>query len=211
MRQGSGSIGGATLRMTPGDGVGAWQVTVDIDAGDEFANDLRGRIELVDPASQAALPVIRDLQLVAPGRYAVEFADVAAGQRLVRAQLLDPEAPSSAPPITDAGGQPIPGRLAAEASANLSIPWPTELAPDFVDRAPTERVEADDGPLLSIALDGLFDEARRSGPLADSVLRPAEPLGRQRTYPLWPWVLACLVLPLLIVDLLVRRTVEVPR
>jgi Mg-chelatase subunit ChlD/uncharacterized membrane protein len=211
MRQGSGTIGGATLRVAPGDMTGAWQITVDVDAGDEFANGLRGRIEVVDAKAPDAPAIVRDLHLVAPGRYAAELADIAAGQRLVRAQLFDPDAPSGATPVTDERGQPIPGRLAAEAAANLAIPWPSELAPDLAST--TARGSASETAALArrTALDGLFDAPRREGALIATALRPAEAHGRQRTHPLWPFVLAWLVLPLFVLDLLIRRTLEAPR
>lgn len=222
MRQGSGTIGGATLRVAPGDVPGAWQVTVDVDAGDEFANDLRGRIEVIDATNPTAEPTIRDLHLVAPGRYAAELADVTAGQRLVRAQLFDPDAASSgnsAPTaVVDERGEPIAGRLAAEAAANLAIPWPAELAPDLggfelvesVDDSPSDS-RATQANARSTAFDGVFDVSRRSGTLSDTAMRPAEAHGRQRTHPLWPWVLAWLVLPLFLLDLLVRRTLQLAR
>jgi hypothetical protein len=97
MRQGAGSLGGASLSVAPGGAEGSWSVLVDVDAGDgAFANDLRGELEVLDlqrlpedPQQRRALP----LRLTAPGRYEAELHGVLGGQRLLRARFTDPLAP----------------------------------------------------------------------------------------------------------------------
>jgi Ca-activated chloride channel family protein len=183
MRQGAGSLGGASLSVAPGGAEGSWSVLVDVDAGDgAFANDLRGELEVLDlqrlpedPQHRRALP----LRLTAPGRYEAELHGVLGGQRLLRARFTDPLAPE---------------RLAAEASGQVSVPYPPELAPASLFPDPTWLGQLPDSA-----------EATHSGELAPIFTSPGINHDRHHSRPLWPLVLWALVLPLLALDLLLRR------
>ena len=71
------------------------------------------------------------------------------------------------------------------------MPYPSELRPQALVWDPAWLAD------LSV---GTHD-----GELADIVTTPGEPRDRLRVQPLWPYVLAFLMLPLLLLDLLVRR------
>ncbi|MGH1342238.1 MAG: VWA domain-containing protein [Nannocystales bacterium] len=178
MRQGASLLGGASLAVTPS-GEGGYAVSVDVDAVRGFANDLQGELEVLDPSKAEDDPeriVTVPLRLSAPGRYVADVGAVEAGQRLVKAQLYDVSQE--------------PRRLAAEAVSQVSVPYPTELLPSAAgDPSDVEglSVASTTGSLLSVVEDA------------------GDPGGRERQKPLWPWVLAGLVLPLLIFDLLLRR------
>ncbi|MCB9753259.1 MAG: VWA domain-containing protein [Myxococcales bacterium] len=198
MRQGAGLVGGATIAVTPAGERDAWKVSVDIDATSGFANDLRGVLRVVDPAQlpagapddRAAAPDDRaaddnalelPLELTAPGRYEATVHGVESGQRLLKAQLHDEDDPSPTP------------RLVAEAVAQVSVPYPPELSPEQLAPDPT---------WLS-ALGGA--RATHDGPIGDLLTTPGESGGRTHAKPLWPLVLWGLALPLLLLDLLLRR------
>ena len=92
MRQGAGTLGGATLRVTPGADEGSYSGVVDVDAAEGFVNDLHGELLVIDPsqpqgsdAHTARLPI----SLTAPGRYEASVLGVHAGQRLLKAELFD--------------------------------------------------------------------------------------------------------------------------
>jgi Mg-chelatase subunit ChlD len=180
MRQGATLLGGATVHASPSADRGAYRVVVDVDAPGTFANDLEGDVEVIDPA----LPEGAEghthripLSLVAPGRYEGEVLDVHIGQRLLRARLFD------------TSGEPR--RLAAEAVAQVSIPYPTELGMDDLARAKA-RLAA-------------LPEGTSEGPIAPVLEAAGDPRGRTRQRPLWPIVLWALVVPALVLDLLLRR------
>ncbi|MBL8947368.1 MAG: hypothetical protein JNK45_29615, partial [Myxococcales bacterium] len=116
------------------------------------------------------------LELSAPGRYEGELHDVRSGQRVLRAKLHDRDEPP---------------RLVAEASAQVSVPYPGELRPSQFAWDPTW--------LEDLAL------ASREGPIDDVVSVPGDPGARLRALSLWPHVLLALLLPLMLVDLLSRR------
>lgn len=182
MRQGAGSVGGATLRITPGADEGSFRAVLDVEPGPDatFLNDLRGEIEVVDPSLAPGTEghtVKLPAQLTAPGRYEATVVGVRAGQRLVRAKLHDD---GTTPP-----------RLAAEATGQVGVPYPSELAPD--------QLGADAVWLATLAPAGTHE-----GPIEELVTRPGAPQGT-RTRPVWPEVLWALALPLLILDLLLRR------
>jgi uncharacterized membrane protein len=178
MRQGATLLGGAAIAITPA-GDGGYAVSVDVDAVTGFANDLQGELEVIDPSKDEDAPghrVTIPLRLSAPGRYVADVGEVAAGQRLVKARLYDVSQE--------------PRRLAAEAVSQVSVPYPTELLPSAT------------GDATFVA--GLAVTSSSGG--LNAVIEDAgDPGGRERQKPLWPWVLAGLVLPLLIVDLLLRR------
>ena len=181
MRQGVGTLGGAALRVTPGVDEGSYSVVVDVDASEGFVNDLRGELLVIDPAlgtgsegHTTRLPVA----LTAPGRYEATVLGVHAGQRLLKAQLYDE-------------GQ-SPRRLVAEAVGQVSVPYPSELAPDQLDADPAWLADLTAAPGTS------------AGPLDPVLTTPGAPQGT-RTRPVWPEVLWALVLPLLLLDLLLRR------
>ena len=181
MRQGAGTLGGATLRVTPGADEGSYSVVVDVDAAEGFVNDLHGELLVIDPsqpqgsdAHTARLPI----SLTAPGRYEASVLGVHAGQRLLKAELFD-------------DGQ-SPRRLAAEAVGQVSVPYPRELAPDQLGADPAWLASLSQGTGTS------------NGPIADILTTPGAPKGT-RTRPIWPEVLWGLVLPLLLLDLLLRR------
>ena len=119
MRQGAGTLGGASLRVTPGADEGSYSVVVDVDASEGFVNDLHGELLVIDPA-------------------------VATGD---------------------------PGQLGADPA------WLASLSPE---------------------------PATSAGPLDDVLTTPGAPRGT-RTRPVWPELLWALVLPLLLLDLLLRR------
>ena len=84
-----------------------------------------------------------------------------------------------------------PARLVAEATGQASVPYPSELAPD--------QLGADPAWLATLAPTGTH-----AGPIDAVVTTPGAPQGtRQRA--VWPEVLWALALPLLILDLLLRR------
>jgi len=181
MRQGAGTLGGADLRVTPGADEGSYSVVVDVDASEGFVNDLRGELLVIDPALPTDDPAHTTrlpVALTAPGRYEATVLGVAAGQRLLKAQLYDE-------------GQ-TPRRLAAEALGQVSVPYPSELAPDQLGADPTWLASLSPEPATS------------AGPLDDVLTTPGAPRGT-RTRPVWPELLWALVLPLLLLDLLLRR------
>jgi Mg-chelatase subunit ChlD len=186
MRQGAGLIGGASIRAVPAADEGSWTVVVDVDAGSGFANQLRGEVEIIDPAaSPDAEPERVPLALTAPGRYeaAITGVDASGGQRLLKARLFDPE---------------IADRPAVEAVGQVSIPYPAEIAPDNLLVDPSWLTE-----LPSDGEDGLAPTHEGTiGPLLEAA---GESRGRMHTKALWPYVLWALVLPLLGLDLLLRR------
>jgi secreted protein with Ig-like and vWFA domain len=175
MRQGAGMLGGATIGITSAAG-NRWRVTVDTEAPTGFANDLEGEVEVVDPTRPDAA-VELPLRLTAPGRYEAEIGSGSTGQRIVKARLYDTSL--------------SPRRLAAEAVGRIVVPYPPELAPDRLQ---------DDGAWLTAHSTTALDE-----PIDDVVERPGEAGDRTRSRPLWPLVLVGLVLPLLVLDLLLRR------
>lgn len=182
MRQGAGTVGGATLRVTPGADEGSFRAVIDVDAGGEagFANDLRGELLVIDPSLPQGAPghtTTLPAQLTAPGRYEATVLGVHAGQRLLKAQLHDE-------------GQ-TPARLAAEAVGQVSVPYPSELAPDQLGADPSWLAE-------------LAPAGSHAGPIDALVTTPGAPAGT-RTRPVWPEVLWALALPLLLLDLLLRR------
>lgn len=181
MRQGAGTLGGASLRVTPGADEGSYSVVVDVDASEGFVNDLRGELLVIDPAVTTGEPghtTRLPVQLTAPGRYEATVRGVQAGQRLLKAQLYD-EGVS-------------PRRLAAEATGQVSVPYPGELAPD--------QLAVDPSWLASLTP----EPATSAGPLDPILTTPGAPHGT-RTRPVWPEILWALVLPLLLLDLLLRR------
>lgn len=180
MRQGATLLGGASIKIVPGADLGSWGVVVDVDSPEGFANDLSGELVVLDPAIPKEEPGYETkvpLHLSAPGRYEAELHDVRTGQRIVRAKLDD---------VSDT----VP-RLAAEATAQVSVPYPSELRPQALVWDPAWLAELSAGT--------------HEGALADVVTSPGEPRDRLRVQPLWPLVLAFLMLPLLLLDLLVRR------
>ena len=182
MRQGAGSVGGASLRVTPGADEGSFRAVIDVEPGPDaaFLNELRGEIEVVDPSlapGSEGHTVKLPAQLTAPGRYEATIVGVKAGQRLVRAKLHDD---GTTPP-----------RLAAEATGQVGVPYPSELLPD--------QLGADAAWLATLAPAGTH-----AGQVDELVTTPGAPQGT-RTRPVWPEVLWALALPLLIFDLLLRR------
>lgn len=178
MRQGATLLGGADIAISPA-GEGGYTVAVDVDAVEGFANDLQGELEVLDPSKPPDDPtrqVSIPLRLSAPGRYVADVGAVHAGQRLMKAKLYDVSQE--------------PRRLAAEAISQISVPYPTELLPSATGDA---------------AFIGELAVTSSSGSLTAVIEDGGDPGGRERQKPLWPWVLAGLVLPLLIVDLLLRR------
>ena len=189
MRQGAGMMGGAQIKVSPAASPGAWRVVVDVESPQGFANDLSGAVEVIDPS----IPEVkneegeledngrgREVQRVlsAPGRYEAVVRDIEAGQRLLKARLYDD---SQNPP-----------RLAAEAVSHVSVPYPAELSPETL---------APNGEWLA----GLITKGTTNGAIDEVVTVPGDPGGRTRTKPLWPLVLLWLLLPLLALDLLLRR------
>jgi uncharacterized membrane protein len=181
MRQGAGLLGGATISVHPGADRGSYQVAVDVESPQGFANDLEGAITVVDPskpdddeAREREVP----LSLSAPGRYEATVLDVTAGQRLLKAKLYD------------GGGETR--RLAAEAVSQVSVPYPSELAPDQLSPNPEW-------------LASLGEKGTHAGAIDAVLTTPGDTGGRTRTKSLWPYVLWSLVLPLLAIDLLLRR------
>jgi len=194
MRTGAGAIGGATIEVFPAASGGAYRVVVDVESPSGFANELTGVVEVIDPARREPATEGREpspnadddlegetieLQLTAPGRYEAEVRDVTAGQRLLRAKLYTGEVGTR--------------RLAAEAQAQVSVPYPAELSPEQLEPRP-EWVAT------------LASEAGSTdGAIEAIVERPGAARGRTRTNPLWPLVVAFLVVPLFVLDLLLRR------
>lgn len=179
MRQGATLLGGAEIRVQPGADSGTYSVIVDVDSPSGFANDLRGVVEIIDPSiaeGEDGHTLEMPLSLSAPGRYEGLIVGVRAGQRLVRAKLHDD---SQSPP-----------RLAAEAVSQVSVPYPSELLPTSSGSSETMAT------LQARSYDGPIDEVLTS---------EGDPNGRERTKPLWPYVLWGLALPLLFIDLLLRR------
>ncbi|KIG12349.1 hypothetical protein DB30_01581 [Enhygromyxa salina] len=189
MRQGAGMLGGAQIKVSPAADPGAWRVVVDVESPEGFANDLSGSVEVIDPSIPEEKGEdgelvdngrLREvvLQLSAPGRYEAVVRDIEAGQRLLKAKLFDD---SQNPP-----------RLAAEAISHVSVPYPAELSPQTL---------APNGEWLA----GLVERGSTTGGIDEVVTTPGDAMGRTRTKPLWPLVLVWILLPLLGVDLLLRR------
>jgi len=180
MRQGATLLGGATVSASPAADRGTYRILVDVDAPETFANDLEGDVEVIDPALPEGAEGYTHripLSLVAPGRYEGEVIDVHVGQRLLRARLFDTSQE--------------PHRLAAEALAQVSIPYPAELGMDDLASA-KERLAT-------------LSEGSSEGPIAPVVEAAGDPRGRTRQRPLWPVVLWALVAPSLVLDLMLRR------
>jgi Mg-chelatase subunit ChlD/uncharacterized membrane protein len=181
MRQGASLLGGATIGVHQGATLGSWQVVVDVESPEGFANDLVGEVEIIDPAlaeDDEARKRSVPLELSAPGRYEGTVHDVNAGQRLLKAKLYD--------------ASQTPRRLAAEAVSQVSVPYPAELSPDQLEPKPEWLAR-------------LGESGTHQGPVDAIVTTPGDTGGRTRTKPLWPYVLFGLVLPLLVLDLLLRR------
>lgn len=189
MRQGAGMMGGAEIKVSPAADPGAWRVVVDVESPEGFANELTGVVEVIDPSIKEEKGPdgevidngrVREvtLELSAPGRYEAVVRDIEAGQRLLKARLFDD---SQSPP-----------RLAAEAVSHVSVPYPAELSP--------QTLEPNDEWLA-----GLVARGTTHGPIDEVVTVPGDADGRTRTKPLWPLVLLWLLLPLLALDLLLRR------
>jgi Mg-chelatase subunit ChlD len=191
MRQGATMLGGATIKLVAGDDPSSWNVVVDVDSPEGFANELVATLEVIDPALAAATgdataegtaddatagKTTMALELSAPGRYEGVLHDVARGQRVLRAKLHDRESPP---------------RLVAEATAQVSVPYPGELRPDQLVYDPTW--------LATLPV------ASQAGSIDDVVTAPGDPGSRLRVESLWPRVLLFLLLPLLLFDLLLRR------
>lgn len=179
MRQGATMLGGASIKLVAGDDPSSWNVVVDVDSPEGFANELDASLEVIDPALAADDPartMTLVLELSAPGRYEGVLHDVSRGQRVLRAKLHDRE---------------LPPRLVAEATAQVSVPYPGELRPDQFEWNP-QWLEA----LPVASHDGAVDEV---------VAAPGDPGSRLRVESLWPRVLLFLLLPLLLLDLLLRR------
>lgn len=189
MRQGAGMLGGAQIKVSAAADPGAWRVVVDVESPEGFANDLSGVVEVIDPS----IPEEKDdegelvdngrlrevtLELTAPGRYEAVVRDIEAGQRLLKARLYDD---SQNPP-----------RLAAEAISHVSVPYPAELSPQTLEPN-------------SEWLAGLVERGTTTGSIEEVVTSPGDAGGRTRTKPLWPLVLIWLMLPLLALDLFLRR------
>ncbi len=179
MRQGATLLGGASIDVRASADSGGYAVAVDVETASGFANDLQGELEIIDPAQAVDDPsrsVTVPLRLSAPGRYVADIDGVYAGQRLVEAKLYDVSQE--------------PRRLAAEALAQVSVPYPAELRPAASgDAAFVQDVDA----------------TSREGSVASVVESEGDANGRERSKPLWPYVLAGLVFPLLLLDLLLRR------
>ena len=189
MRQGAGMLGGAQIKVSPSADPGTWRVVVDVESPEGFANELSGAVEVIDPS----IPEEKDeagelvdngrvreveLELSAPGRYEAVVRDIEAGQRLLEAKLYDD---SQSPP-----------RLAAEAISHVSVPYPAELSPQTL--APNSEWLAN-----------LVESGSTSGTSEALVTTPGEAAGRTRTKALWPLVLVWLLLPLIALDLFLRR------
>ncbi len=182
LRQGAGMVGGATIEVAPASEDGGYRIMVDVESAAGFANDLRGTIEVVDPATMVGKDdsetnVELPLELTAPGRYEATLLGVETGQRLLRAKLYDE--------------RETPRRLAAEAVTHISVPYPEELAPDQLSPDPAWLAELSD--------------ASHAGELGPILTTPGDANGRTHAQPLWPIALWGLVLPLLLLDLLLRR------
>ncbi len=189
MRQGAGLIGGASVRAIPAADEGSWNVVVDLDAGAGFANQLSGDVEVIDPAAPAGTePEKVPLALTAPGRYeaAITGVDASGGQRLLKARLFDPD---------------LLDRPAVEATGQVSIPYPAEIAPDnlLVDPSWLSTLSQPDRDLDAALL------ASHEGPITALLETPGVSDDRMHTKALWPIVLWALVLPLFALDLLLRR------
>ncbi|HFE43909.1 MAG TPA: VWA domain-containing protein [Nannocystis exedens] len=184
MRQGAGLIGGAEIRAIPAANEGSWNIVVDVDATAGFANLLSGEVEIIDPsADRKGEPERVKLSLTAPGRYEATIAgvDASGGSRLLKARLFDPE---------------ILDRPAVEATGQVSIPSPAEIAPD--------NLVVDSNWLRELPVEAGL-KTSHEGPLDELLTTPATGQGRMHTKALWPVVLWALVLPLLFLDLLLRR------
>ena len=180
MRQGATLLGGATIAVRPGSQEGSFRAVVDVESPQGFANDLRGVVQVVDPSIPQGEPghtTEVPLELTAPGRYEAEIHGVLAGQRLLTAKLYD--------------HSQSPERLAAEAVSQVAVPYPPELLP--------EASSSGVGTLASLTA------ASTDGPIDETLQAPGDPDGRERSKPLWPYVLWGLMVPLLVLDLLLRR------
>lgn len=180
MRQGATLLGGARITLSSAAEQGAYRAVVDVEAPQGFANDLVGELEIVDPnlaADDPARTHTLPLSLSAPGRYEAELRGITKGQRLVKAKLYDETQ--------------LPRRLAAEAVAQVSVPYPAELSPAQLRPDPSWLAEVSAGT--------------HDGTVEPLLTEAGEADGRTRAKPLWPIVLWGLVVPLMVLDLLLRR------
>ncbi|MCA9706977.1 MAG: VWA domain-containing protein [Myxococcales bacterium] len=180
MRQGATLLGGARITLPTAAEQGVYRAVVDVEAPQGFANDLVGELEIVDPNRAADDPERTHtvpLTLSAPGRYEAELRGIETGQRLVKAKLYDEEQQ--------------PRRLAAEAVAQVSVPYPSELSPAQLHPDPTWLAGVGAGT--------------HDGAIEPLLSTPGHADGRTHAKPLWPMVLWVLVVPLLVLDLLLRR------
>ncbi|MEM7153093.1 MAG: VWA domain-containing protein [Myxococcota bacterium] len=180
LRQGATLLGGARIKLSEGTQSGTYRAVVDVEAPQGFANDLVGELEIVDPnlaTDDPARSRTVPLALSAPGRYEAELRGIETGQRLVKAKLYDETQQ--------------PRRLAAEAVAQVSVPYPAELSPAQLRPDPEWLAET---------VRGTHEGS------VDSLLKTeGEAHGRTRAKPLWPYVLWVLLVPMLVLDLLLRR------
>ncbi len=181
MRRRGDLAGGADVRIEPAGGHRV-QVTVDVEAtADGYPNHLVGEVTVEGAGEPRRAP----LALAAPGRYAATVEVPPTGALLFRARLFDPERGRARP--------------WAEALGRRVVPYPGEF--DLRAERPTDRAR-----LAALAAGGVLD-----GPVAPAVSDPPAPDRRRtRRAPLWPYVLAFVLLPLLLLDLAARRLV-VPR
>ncbi len=182
MRQGAGTLGGASAKVSPAAEPGAWRVVVDVESPVGFANELEGEVEIYDPAREGSDEARTevDLALTAPGRYEATVHEVRAGQRLLKARLYD--------------ASQTPRRLAAESVTSVSIPYPAELTP--------AHLQVDVDRLQELIGEGWLADRSASEAVLEA---PGEAKGRERERDLWPETLLWLCLPLLILDLFLRR------
>lgn len=177
MRQGAALLGGAHLRIRPGDTPSHQRVIVDVESPVGFANHLIGDVELTRTSSSPDDATTSPLELTAPGRYEALVPATRVGQQLVKARLFD--------------GSQTPPRIVAEAVGAMSISYPAELEPSV------------------LSADPMFSHADAQS-VTELLERPGHIDGEDRRTPLWPTVLWALLLPLMAVDLLIRR-VLIPR
>ncbi|RMG98874.1 MAG: VWA domain-containing protein [Deltaproteobacteria bacterium] len=181
MRRRDDPAGGATMRIDWA-GKGRVRAVVDVEGtAAGFANQLTGTVVRADDPEADPAP----LALIAPGRYEAVLQVPATGALLLRARLFDPDQGTDRP--------------WAEALARRVVPYASEFDPRRARARDVER-------LASASADGRVD-----GPVEVAVTAPPDPGARTRREPLWPHVVAFVLLPLFLVDLAARRLVVPPR
>jgi hypothetical protein len=178
-RPGRNTYGDARLAILPARSSREWRVILDVQDGDPYRDDLACIAEIIHPAA-SGLPVrsVR-LPLSAPGRYAATLRDIPLVPTLIRVTARDGEDPASA--LIASATASVPSRLTQERRG--AVPGAQEAWLRSMERAGAK----------------VATTPTRSWPT------PAEASQSTRSVPWWRTILWALVIPLFLLDLVLRR------